>query len=107
MRPFNIQNVNGSLLVTYALQDASKHDEIAGAGFGFVDRFDLNGIFLQRLISNGALNAPWGLAIAPANFGLFSNDLLVGNFGDGHIALFAGPIDQDTEGEKRGEQCRN
>ena len=86
--PFNIQNVNGSLLVTYALQDASKHDEIAGAGFGFVDRFDLNGIFLQRLISNGALNAPWGLAIAPANFGLFSNDLLVGNFGDGRINAF-------------------
>ena len=86
--PFNIQNINGSLLVTYALQDASKHDEIPGAGFGFVDRFDLNGIFLQRLISNGALNAPWGLAIAPANFGLFSNDLLVGNFGDGRINAF-------------------
>jgi uncharacterized protein (TIGR03118 family) len=87
--PFNIQTVNGSLLVTYAVQDASKHDEVDGAGFGIVDRFDLNGIFLQRLISNGgALNAPWGLAIAPANFGLFSNDLLVGNFGDGRINAF-------------------
>jgi uncharacterized protein (TIGR03118 family) len=86
--PFNIQNVNGSLLVTYALQDASRHDEIAGAGFGFVDRFDLNGVFLQRLVSMGPLNAPWGLAIAPGNFGLFSNDLLVGNFGDGRINAF-------------------
>jgi uncharacterized protein (TIGR03118 family) len=86
--PFNIQNINGSLLVTYALQDASGHDEISGAGFGFVDRFDLNGNFLQRLISNGPLNAPWGLAIAPADFGLFSNDLLVGNFGDGRINAF-------------------
>jgi uncharacterized protein (TIGR03118 family) len=89
--PFNIQNINGSLLVTYAVQDASKHDEVDGAGFGIVDRFDLNGNFLQRLISNGALsalNAPWGLAIAPANFGMFSNDLLVGNFGDGRINAF-------------------
>jgi uncharacterized protein (TIGR03118 family) len=86
--PFNIQNVNGSLLVTYALQDATGHDEISGAGFGFVDRYDLNGNFLQRLISNGPLNSPWGLAIAPANFGLFSNDLLVGNFGDGRINAF-------------------
>ena len=91
--PFNIQTiqtVNGSsLLVTYAVQDASKHDEVDGAGFGIVDQFDLNGNFVQRLISNGgALNAPWGLAIAPADFGLFSNDLLVGNFGDGRINAF-------------------
>jgi uncharacterized protein (TIGR03118 family) len=86
--PFNIQNVNGSLLVTYALQDPAKHDEIAGPGFGFVDRYDLNGNLLGRLVSNGPLNAPWGLAIAPANFGLFSNDLLVGNFGDGRINAF-------------------
>jgi uncharacterized protein (TIGR03118 family) len=86
--PFNIQNINNSLLVTYALQDPAKHDEIDGAGFGFVDRYDLNGNLLQHLILGGPLNAPWGLAIAPANFGLFSNDLLVGNFGDGHINVF-------------------
>ena len=86
--PFNIQNVNGSLLVTYALQDAAKHDDVAGAGNGFVDRFDLNGNFMQRLVSNGPLNSPWGLAIAPASFGAFGNDLLVGNFGDGHINAF-------------------
>jgi len=86
--PFNIQNVNGSLLVTYAQQDAAKHDDVAGAGHGFVDRFDLNGNFLQRLISMGSLNSPWGLAIAPASFGAFSNDLLVGNFGDGRINAF-------------------
>lgn len=86
--PFNIQNINGSLLVTYALQDASKHDDVPGSGNGFVDRFDLNGNFLQRLVSNGPLNSPWGLAIAPAEFGVFSNDLLVGNFGDGRINAF-------------------
>jgi uncharacterized protein (TIGR03118 family) len=101
--PFNIQTVGGSLLVTYAFQDASKHDEIASPGFGFVDRFDLNGVFQQRLISMGPLNAPWGLAIAPADFGLFSNDLLVGNFGDGRInafdpltGLFLGTLDDNS-----------
>jgi uncharacterized protein (TIGR03118 family) len=86
--PFNIQNVNGSLLVTYALQDAFKHDDVPGAGHGFVDRFDLNGNLQQRLITDGVLNSPWGLAIAPGAFGAFSNDLLVGNFGDGRINAF-------------------
>ena len=86
--PFNIQNIGGSLLVTYALQDAAKHDDVAGPGNGFVDQFDLNGVLERRLISDGALNSPWGLAIAPGAFGAFSNDLLVGNFGDGHIHAF-------------------
>ena len=86
--PFNIQNINGSLLVTYALQDASKSDDVSGAGHGFVDVFDLNGNFVKRLISMSVLNSPWGLAIAPGNFGAFSNDLLVGNFGDGRINAF-------------------
>jgi uncharacterized protein (TIGR03118 family) len=86
--PFNIQNLGGQIYVTYALQDAAKHDDVPGAGHGFVSHFDLNGVFLGRLISNGVLNSPWGLALAPANFGAFSNALLVGNFGDGRINAF-------------------
>jgi len=70
------------------LQDGSKHDDVAGPGNGFVDVFDLNGNLVKRAISNGPLNSPWGLAFAPANFGTFSNDLLVGNFGDGRIDAF-------------------
>src|SRR5205814_7358941 len=68
--------------------DAAKEDDVPGLGHGFVDRFDLNGNFEQRLITDGVLNSPWGLAVAPANFGEFSNDLLVGNFGDGLIHAF-------------------
>ena len=86
--PFNIQNFGGNLFVTYALQDVTKHDDVAGPGNGFVDLFDLNGNFQKRLISNGVLNSPWGLALAPGDFGDFSNDLLVGNFGDGKINAF-------------------
>jgi uncharacterized protein (TIGR03118 family) len=86
--PFNIQNIGGKLYVTYAMQDAAKHDDVAGPGNGFVDVFDTNGNFLQRLVSMGPLNSPWGLALAPSNFGQFSNDLLVGNFGDGVINAF-------------------
>jgi len=74
--------------VTYAVQDETKHDDVAGAGNGIVDVFDLQGNFLQRLISNGPLNSPWGMAIAPAGFGNFGGDLLVGNFGDGMINAF-------------------
>lgn len=86
--PFNIQNIGGQLYVTYALQDAAKHDDVPGAGHGFVDRFNLDGTFATRLVSGGVLNSPWGLAVAPANFGDFSNALLVGNFGDGKINAF-------------------
>jgi uncharacterized protein (TIGR03118 family) len=86
--PFNVQTLNGKLYVTYALQDAAKHDDVAGAGNGFVSVFDLNGNFLGRVASNGTLNSPWGLDIAPAGFGSFANDLLVGNFGDGTIDAF-------------------
>jgi uncharacterized protein (TIGR03118 family) len=70
------------------LQDAAKHDDVAGAGNGFVDVFNLDGTGRQRLISNGVLDSPWGLDFAPASFGPFSNDLLVGNFGDGAINVF-------------------
>jgi uncharacterized protein (TIGR03118 family) len=86
--PFNIQNINNKLYVTYALQDDTHTGDVAGPGNGFVDVYDTNGHLMQRLISNGPLNSPWGVALAPSNFGDFSNDLLVGNFGDGHINAF-------------------
>ncbi len=86
--PFNIEMLNGKLYVTFALQDATKHDEIAGPGNGFVDAFDLQGNFLGRVASNGTLDAPWGMAIAPSSFGSLAGDLLVGNFGDGRINAF-------------------
>lgn len=86
--PFDIQNINGKLYVTYALQNAAAHDDVSGAGHGFVDVFSTDGANMGRLISQGVLNSPWGIAQAPANFGKFSNDLLVGNFGDGKINAF-------------------
>jgi uncharacterized protein (TIGR03118 family) len=86
--PFNVQNLNGSLYVTYALQDADKEDEVAGLGLGFVDRYNLNGNFAERVASGGTLNAPWAVATAPSSFGPMAGDLLVGNFGDGHINIY-------------------
>ena len=86
--PFNVQEIAGRLVVAYAKQDADAEDEVAGAGLGYVDVFDTSGHLLRRLISQGALNAPWGLAIAPRHFGPFSGDLLVGNFGDGAINAY-------------------
>jgi uncharacterized protein (TIGR03118 family) len=86
--PFNIEDLGGDLYVTYAKQDAARHDPVAGAGSGFVDVFNTNGTLLRRLAPGGALNAPWGLALAPAGFAAFGNDLLVGNFGDGRINAF-------------------
>jgi uncharacterized protein (TIGR03118 family) len=86
--PFNIQNIGGRLFVTYAQQNSQWHDDVPGAGNGYVDVFDANGKLLSRFASGGALNSPWGLALAPANFGDFSNDLLVDNTGDGRINAF-------------------
>ena len=86
--PFGIQNINGAIFVTYAKQDKAKMDEVHGAGLGFVDVFDTNGNLVERVASRGALNAPWGLAIAPSDFGPFSGDLLVGNFGNGKIHAY-------------------
>jgi uncharacterized protein (TIGR03118 family) len=86
--PFNIENINGKLYVTYALQDPAKMDDLPCPTCGFVSVFDTKGNFIQRLISGGSLNAPWGLALAPSDWGKFSNDLLVGNFGDGLINVF-------------------
>ncbi len=86
--PFNIQAIGSQLYVTYAKKDPASNDEVAGAGFGYVDIFDTDGTLVKRLVAGGALNAPWGIAMAPANFGTFSNDLLVGNFGDGKINAY-------------------
>ena len=86
--PFGIQNINGDLFITYALQDAAKHDDVAGRGNGFVDVFDTDGHLLRRFASRGALNSPWGVARASFDFGRFSGDILVGNFGDGKINVF-------------------
>jgi uncharacterized protein (TIGR03118 family) len=86
--PFNVQEIAGRIVVAYAKQDAKAEDEEAGPGLGFVDVFDTSGHLIRRLISNGDLNAPWGLALAPRHFGPFSGDLLVGNFGDGAINAY-------------------
>lgn len=94
--PFGIANIsNGLLFVTYAKQDAAMHDDVAGPGNGFIDVFNTSGDLLGRFASGSAvaggltqLNSPWGIALAPSNFGQFSGDLLVGNFGDGHINAF-------------------
>ena len=86
--PFNVQNLGGNLYVTFAKQDSAKHDEIDGAGNGYVDVFSPTGKLLQRMAHGAWLNAPWGLAIASGDFGLYSHDLLVGQFGSGHILAF-------------------
>jgi uncharacterized protein (TIGR03118 family) len=86
--PFGIRAIGGMVFVTYAKQDEERADEVAGQGLGFVDAFDTAGAFLGRVATRGQLNAPWGLAIAPAGFGRFSGDLLVGNFGDGQINAY-------------------
>ncbi len=87
--PFNIANLGGQLYVAYAKQDVDREDEEVGAGFGYVSVFDTEGHFLHRAISGGALNAPWGMVIAPGGFGDFGNALLVGNFGDGRINAYS------------------
>jgi len=86
--PFNVQNLGGSLYVTYAKQQPNSADEMAGPGLGIVDRFDLQGQLINRVATGGPLNAPWGLAIAPSSFGSLAGDLLVGNFGDGRINAY-------------------
>jgi uncharacterized protein (TIGR03118 family) len=86
--PFGIANILGNLFVTYAKQDAAKHDPIHGAGLGDVDIFDTNGNLIGRFASGHTLNAPWGVAQAPFNFGPASSDILIGNFGDGRINVF-------------------
>ena len=86
--PFNIANLGGNLYVAYAKQDAMGYDDVPGPGNGYVDIFDMSGTLKTHLIAGGVLNSPWGMAIAPANFGAFSGMLLVGNFGNGRINVF-------------------
>jgi uncharacterized protein (TIGR03118 family) len=86
--PFGIQPIGNHVFVTYAQQNAAKTGETTGAGLGYVSVFDLNGNFENRFASTGTLNAPWGVVQASANFGMFSNDILIGNFGDGTINAF-------------------
>jgi uncharacterized protein (TIGR03118 family) len=97
--PFNIQALNGNLFVTYAQQDKAAKDSVAGGGLGYVDEFTPDGTLIARVASKGnaraPLNAPWGLAMAPANFGAYSGDLLVGNFGNGRISAYQ----QRTDGK--------
>jgi uncharacterized protein (TIGR03118 family) len=88
--PFNVQNINGQLYVEYAKFDPTTTEGQPGAG-GYVDIYSTDGVLLtakRPLISNGPLNAPWGITVAPSNFGALSNDLLVGNFGNGWINAF-------------------
>jgi len=87
--PFNIKLINNLIYVTYAKQKSPlNHDDDPGPGNGFVNVFNRSGSLITRLISNGNLNSPWGLALAPATFGQFSGSLLVGNFGDGKINAY-------------------
>src|SRR5207245_9747682 len=86
--PFGIENIGGQIFVTYALQNAEKHDDVSGPGNGFVDVFNTDGTFARRFATRGTLNSPWGLALAPSTFGNFHGDVLVGHFGDGLIHAY-------------------
>lgn len=88
--PFNIQNIGGSLFVTYAKQDGPKHDDVAGDGNGYVEIFTPAGKHIGHLQHGPWLNSPWGVVWTPRDFGTFSNTILVGNFGSGWIAAFNG-----------------
>ncbi len=100
--PFGIQNIGGTLYVTYAMQDEDKEDDVAGPGLGYVDAYDTEGNLLRRVVSAGELNAPWGLALAPDAFG-FGGKLLIGNFGDGRIHAYdLGPTGSTGEAEHVG-----
>jgi len=100
--PFGIQNIGGKIFVTFAKQDADAEDNLNGQGKGFVDVFDGDGKLLRRFAQRGQLNAPWGIALAPSNFGRFSGDVLIGNFGNGQINAY----DFKT-GEQQGHATRS
>ncbi len=111
--PFGIGNINGDIYVTYARQDANAHDPVPGAGFGYISVFDAEGNLIRRLVSRGALNAPWGLTLAPTSFGKWGGTLLVSNVGDGTInayslrsGLFLGPLRDDRHRRLRIEGLR-
>src|ERR1700722_17748905 len=85
--PFGIHSIGGNVYVTYAQVNTTTGESV-GAGLGYVNEFDNNGNFIVRVVSQSVLNAPWGMALAPAGFGSFAGDLLIGNFGDGVINAF-------------------
>jgi uncharacterized protein (TIGR03118 family) len=95
--PHGIKVIANLILVAYAMQDGAKHDPVIGAGLGVVDAFDAEGNFHGTFATGGMLNAPWGLVMAPATFGTFSGDMLIGNFGDGTINAY------DTAGAFKGQ----
>ena len=103
--PFGIQTLGGNVFVTFAKQDADAEDEVAGQGRGFVDEFDTSGNLVRRVAKRGQLNAPWGLALAPSDFGRFGGDLLVGNFGDGEINAYE--LGANGQYQHRGELREN
>ena len=86
--PFGIQNIGGSIYVTYTRRDEEGEDDVPGRGEGVVNVFTASGSLVRRIAQGGPLNAPWGLALAPADFGGFGNMLLIGNFGDGIINVY-------------------
>ena len=86
--PFNVMNVDGNIFVAFAMQKPDRHDEADGPGLGYVDMFDSSGVLMMRLEHGKWMNAPWGMVHAPANFGQWSNRLLIGQFGSGQIATF-------------------
>jgi uncharacterized protein (TIGR03118 family) len=108
--PFGIRNINGRIFVTYAKQDADRHDDVAGQGFGFVSAFDTDGTFIARVATRGQLNSPWGIALAPPDFGRYGGHLLIGNFGDGNILAYKVTDDMrqfTPAGQLRGRDGKN
>jgi uncharacterized protein (TIGR03118 family) len=101
--PFGIRELNGYLYVTYALQNGAKEDDVKGPGHGFIDIYTNTGFLVRRLASHGALDSPWGLAIAPSGFGPFAGKLIVGNFGNGTMNVF-GPASGHFLGTLRNEK---
>jgi uncharacterized protein (TIGR03118 family) len=106
--PFDVQVIGNRVFVSYARQDADAHDDAPGQGRGFVDVYDLSGNLLGGINGHGQLNSPWGLAMAPASFGTFAGDLLVGNFGDGFINAYreSSPNTFVHDGQLRGADNR-
>jgi uncharacterized protein (TIGR03118 family) len=103
--PFNVAEINGQIFVTYAKQDAEAMDDVAGPAHGFVDVYTTSGAWVKRFATHGVLDSPWGMTIAPAKFGQFSGDLLIGNFGDGRIHAFD-PNTGEVLGTLRGTSGR-
>ena len=100
--PFNVAVLNNMIFVSYAVKNAAGHDDVPGPGHGVVEQVDATGKVLRRIAVRGALNSPWGMAIAPASFGTLAGALLVGNFGDGWINAYnlyhqclSRPVDQE------------